>query len=144
MLVAVMALPVMLLAQRGDLWSAFLRKTDPNPSTPQNEALDDYFERVRDANTEFRNDIRGGWLSDRGAVYVALGDPSQIYDEYGYMYMTGDYSQPPGARAHLLIWEYDRFPARIVFYDPNDIGQWRLTRPSVSLFQSLLGRQLNR
>ncbi|HEV2643349.1 MAG TPA: hypothetical protein VGT98_11600 [Candidatus Elarobacter sp.] len=60
------------------------------------------------------------------------------------MYMTGDYAQPAGARAHLLIWEYNRFPARVVFYDPNDIGQWRLTRPSISLFQSLLGRQLNR
>jgi GWxTD domain-containing protein len=133
-------------AERGERWRAFLRKTDPNPSTPQNEALDDYFERIRDANADFRNDIRGGWLSDRGMVYVSLGSPSSVYDDYGYMYMTGDYSQPAGARAHLLVWEYNQLPipARIIFYDPNDIGQWRLTRSSVSLFQSLLGRQLNR
>lgn len=129
---------------RGSRWSAFLKATDPNPNTPQNEALDAYFSRIRDANAAFSTDIPRGWMSDRGMVYVTLGAPSNAYEDYGSMYM-GDIAvqgETP-TRVRILVWEYTQYQARIIFYDPNDIRQWRLTRPSMSVFQSLLARVIN-
>ncbi len=131
--------------ERGARWATFLRETDPNPSTPQNEALDDYFNRIRDANSLFVSDSPPGWLSDRGMVFVALGAPTNSYEDYGSMYM-GDIAVQGqlSTRVKILIWEYSQYQTRIIFYDPNDTRQWRLTRPSMSVFQSLLARTTNR
>lgn len=131
--------------ERGSRWAAFLKATDPNPNTPQNEALDAYFGRIRDANSMFMSDVPRGWMSDRGMVFVTLGAPSNSYEDYGSMYM-GDIAvqgEVP-ARVKILVWEYAQYQTRIIFYDPNDIRQWRLTRPSMSVFQSLLARMTNR
>ncbi len=130
---------------RAARWSEFLRATDPEPSTPQNEALDAYFSRIRDANSLFVSDQPRGWLSDRGMVFVTLGPPTNSYEDYGSMYM-GDIAvqgEVP-SRVRILVWEYQQYQARLIFYDPNDIRQWRLTRPSMSMFQSLLARMTNR
>lgn len=131
--------------ERGARWAAFLRATDPNPSTPQNEALDDYFGRIRDANSTFLSDSPQGWLSDRGMVFVTLGSPSNAYEDYGSMYM-GDFAVAGemATRVKILVWEFSQYQSQIVFYDPNDTGQWRLTRPSMAVFQSLLSRKMNR
>jgi GWxTD domain-containing protein len=130
---------------RGARWSEFLKATDPNPDTPQNEALDAYFGRIRDANSMFISDLPRGWMSDRGMVFVTLGAPSNSYEDYGSMYM-GDIAvqgEVP-TRVRILVWEYAQYQDRIIFYDPNDTHQWRLTRPSMSVFQSLLARITNR
>ena len=131
--------------ERGARWTAFLHSTDPNPSTPQNEALDDYFGRIRDANATFITDSPRGWLSDRGMVFVTLGPPSNSFEDYGSMYM-GDIGvvNQLSTRVRILVWEYSQYQTRIIFYDPNDTRQWRLTRPSMSVFQSLLARMTNR
>ena len=131
--------------ERGARWAEFLRATDPNPSTPQNEALDDYFGRVRDANAIFLSDTPQGWLSDRGMVFVTLGQPSNSYEDYGSMYM-GDFAVAGemATRVKILVWEFSQYQTQIIFYDPNDTGQWRLTRPSMAVFQSLLSRKMNR
>lgn len=129
-------------ADRGQLWSEFLRATDPNPSTPSNEALDDYFSRIREANQRFRADEGRGWLSDRGSVFVVLGEPAGMYDDYGYMYNAGDImTRAGGSRVKIEVWQYPDF-GQLVFYDPNDVGAWRLAPQSVSLFRSLLSRRL--
>lgn len=131
--------------ERGARWTAFLRATDPNPSTPQNEALDDYFGRIGDANAAFITDSPRGWLSDRGMVFVTLGAPTNSYEDYGSMYM-GDIGvvNQMSTRVRILVWEYSQYQTRIIFYDPNDTRQWRLTRPSMAVFQSLLARATNR
>jgi GWxTD domain-containing protein len=129
---------------RGARWTEFVRATDPNPSTPQNEALDAYFSRIRDANAMFTTDVPRGWQSDRGMVYVGLGRPANAYEDYAAMYM-GDYpvaGEVP-TRVRVLIWEYPEYQSRIIFYDPMETQQWRLTRPSAFLFQSLLARITN-
>ena len=131
--------------ERGARWQEFLRTTDPNPDTPQNEALDDYFGRIRDANSIFVTDSPRGWLSDRGEVFVTLGPPSNAYEDYGSMYM-GDIAVQGqlATRVRILVWEYSQYQSRIIFYDPNDTRQWRLTRPSMAVFQSLLARTMSR
>lgn len=129
---------------RSTAWAAFLRATDPDPSTSANEALDDYFIRIRDANEAFRGDARGGWLSDRGMVYVGLGQPTSASEQYGYLYMPGDVSTRSGARTRLLVWDYPDLHTRIVFYDQLDSGAWRLTQQSAAIFPSLLFRRPRR
>ena len=131
--------------ERGVLWRQFLRETDPNPNTPQNEALDDYFNRIREANSIFVSDFPPGWLSDRGMVFVALGTPSNAFEDYAAMYGGDIVAQGNlSNRVRVLVWDYSQYQTRIIFYDPNDTRQWRLTRPSMSVFQSLLARLTRR
>ena len=40
-------------AERSERWDAFWRATDPVPITPENEALESYFQRVQQANVRF-------------------------------------------------------------------------------------------
>lgn len=132
---ALRAVPV---AERGATWAAFLRETDPVPSTPQNEALDIYFDRIREANTLFRDDFPAGWTSDRGSVYVSLGAPDDVYEQQGYV----NSGIPGGATAvRVLVWNYRDLNARIVFRGEQGSGRWRLTSPSAALVRSLIGRR---
>lgn len=130
---------------RAQLWSDFLRRSDPNPETPNNEALDAYFARIREANTRFVTDEGRGWLSDRGTVYVVLGDPDAVSEDYAYMYNPGDITSRYGGaqRVHVQIWQYGTGDVgTIVFYDPSDAGLWRLAPQSASAFRSVLSRRL--
>ena len=52
--------------KRPDVWRAFWKATDPVPITPENEALDDYFKRVQQANIRYQDEGQPGWLTDRG------------------------------------------------------------------------------
>jgi hypothetical protein len=78
-------------------------------------------------------------------VFVSLGAPTNSYEDYGSMYM-GDIGvvNQLSTRVRILVWEYSQYQTRIIFYDPNDTRQWRLTRPSMAVFQSLLARMTNR
>lgn len=132
-------------ADRAALWSAFLRESDPNPETPNNEALDAYFARIREANARFRMDEGRGWLSDRGTVYVVLGDPDNVSEDYAYMYDVADISSRYGGgqRVKIQVWQYGQSGVgSLVFYDASDTGLWRLAPQSLSLFRSILFRRL--
>lgn len=131
-------------AERGALWSAFLKSTDSDPTTTRNEALDEYFGRIRDANVAFVNDVRGGWRSDRGRAFVGLGSPTNAYEDFGSGYIAGDPLVTSSSRVRYLIWDYPEFQSRLLFYDANDSGQWRFTRSSEILFQQLLERKMHK
>jgi len=128
-------------SERATTWAAFLKATDQSPETPQNEALQEYFARIREANTQFRGDAMQGWLSDRGAVYVTLGEPSATYEDEGY---TNDIFIGRNGRVRLLIWEYRDLQARLAFYEDMGGGAWRLTPASASTFRTLMARRLAR
>jgi GWxTD domain-containing protein len=125
-------------AQRAAAWRAFVQATDPDPQTPQNEALQDYFRRIRDANVLFRTDGTEGWLSDRGEVYVALGEPDDHYEREG---RWAGYSPTLTSRARFLIWEYRDLQASIIFYDETGSGQWRFVPSSENTFRTLVARR---
>lgn len=126
------------VAERGVAWAAFLRETDPVPSTPQNEALDTYFDRIREANSLFRSDFPAGWLSDRGSVYVSLGAPDDAYQQQGYV----NAGLPGMATAvRVLVWEYRDLSARVVFRGEQASGRWRITPQSAALVRTLIGRR---
>lgn len=120
-------------AGRGAAWGEFFRATDPTPSTPGNEALREYFARIAQANARYREEGGSGWLTDRGRVYVSVGDPDQLYEQGG----TADVN----ARGRAQIWEYRDDGVRLVFFDQSGFGRWRLSPQSEGDLQLLARRR---
>jgi GWxTD domain-containing protein len=108
-------------------WAALIRRTDPSPATPDNEALLEYARRLRVADRLYREPGLRGWQTDRGAVTAALGEPDLITDPQPADSVGG---------ARLVTWEYRRHRQFIVFGDAS--GAWRLTPASAADFRALL------
>ena len=117
--------------QRAAAWATFLRETDPVPSTPQHEGLSDYFGRIRVANERFREEGVPGWTTDRGMVFVSLGEPDQLYEQGGT-----DINQ----RGRAQVWEYRENRLQLIFVDQTGFGRWRLTTGSEADFQQAMRR----
>jgi GWxTD domain-containing protein len=124
------------LERRATVWADFLRATDPIPETPTNEDLQAYFGRISMANAQFRTDRNPGWLSDRGMVFVALGEPDQVFERNVNQSMS---TTQMSSSTRLQIWQYRQFNTQLVFYD--ETGHWRLTRPSETEFLGLASRR---
>lgn len=114
-------------AQRESEWKAFVRATDPDPTTAENEALHAYLRRVQEANTRYREEEIAGWATDRGMVYVALGEPDEIVEPAA--------GERPD-RGHTLTWVYQRQRLRLAFTDQTGFGHWRLTQRSAADFRA--------
>ena len=124
------------LEKRATVWAEFLRATDPIPETATNEEMQNYFGRIQQANAEFRADRNPGWLSDRGMVFVSLGEPDQILERNVNAQMS---TMQVGSNTRLQIWLYRKYSSQLVFYE--ETGRWRLTRPSEAEFLSLNARK---
>lgn len=125
------------LERRASVWAEFLRATDRTPETATNEEMQAYFGRINAANVEFRTDHNPGWLSDRGMVYVSLGEPDQILERN--VNQTFSTAQTM-ATTRVQIWQYQEFSSQLAFFEEGG-GRWKLTRPSESLFMSLNARK---
>jgi GWxTD domain-containing protein len=117
---------------RAQAWAAFFRETDPEPRTPEHEALRDYFTRVQFASERFTEEGTPGWLTDRGEVYVTLGDPDQVLEQ-------GDGAI--NTRGRTQLWVYGRHRLQLVFVDQTGFGRWRLTPGSQSDFNLVAMRE---
>ena len=124
------------LERRATVWAEFLRATDPVPETATNEEMQNYFARIQQANAEFRADRNPGWLSDRGMVFVSLGEPDQILERNVNAAMS---TTQIGSTTRLQVWQYRKYSSQLVFYE--ETGRWRLTRPSEAEFLSLNARK---
>ncbi len=127
--------------QRGTVWAAFLRSSDPAPATPEHEGLQTYFGRLQQAALRFRDDGGGrtGFLSDRAKVYVVLGEPDQLYEQN----TNGSISQSSiSQRGRLQYWDYGQYRLRLIFYDDTGTGRWRLTPISETEFSNVNARLL--
>ena len=78
-------------------WRQFWAGSDPDPATPVNEALVEYFELLRLANTRFQETGQPGWLTDRGMVLITLGQPERIEQRTGLT-----------APVRMIRWRYRR------------------------------------
>lgn len=117
---------------RGRLWREFWVRTDPIPETPENEALDQYFTRIAIANERFRDEGGSGWRTDRGEVYVTLGEPDQVLET------------PPGNDRRIIQWYFTNYRAVLTFEGQMGFSRMRLTPPSRSEFarvRALVGRE---
>jgi GWxTD domain-containing protein len=114
---------------------AFWKARDTDPSTPQNEAKDEHYRRIKYANENFGRGLSaGGWRSDRGRIYITLGEPKQIekYENLSNVYP-------------MLVWFYSGLATtslpssfNIVFFKPNDAGDYILYSPMKDGPQKLL------
>jgi GWxTD domain-containing protein len=116
-------------SERGNLWRAFYRETDPNPVTPENEALNSYFSRVAAANQRFRDESVSGWRTDRGEVFITLGEPDEIYT-----------STPTGGGGRVIRWTYIPDRLNLYFVDETGFGRYRLTPSGRAEYERALSR----
>ena len=58
------------------LWKA----RDPDPDTPYNAVLEEFYRRVDEANRRWSTRRRAGWETDRGKVFIVYGEPDETED----------------------------------------------------------------
>lgn len=102
--------------------SYFWKVRDPNPETPYNEYKQEYYRRLNYVKSHF-----GGTRSDRGRIYIILGEPAEINRYSGLSsvvdcelwtyYKEGRPGLPPGIR--------------LLFYKKEDYGNYRLFYPGM-------------
>ena len=115
---------------RPELWRKFWKSTDPNPATPENEALQDYFSRLHTANLRFKEGRDPGWLTDRGEVFVALGEADDVIDQ----------SSDLQGQRRLIRWSYTSERLVLDFVDESGFGRFRLTSSSRADFERVAAR----
>ncbi len=118
-------------AERPTVWREFWKATDPVELTPENEALDDYFHRVQRANVRFPDEGVPGWLTDRGEVYITLGDPDEVLDLANGMDRSG---------LRVIRWTYTALRLVLYFQDQSGFNHFKLTPTSRAEYQRALFR----
>jgi GWxTD domain-containing protein len=119
-------------ADRPRLWRSFFAASDPNKATPENEALDVYFGRLARANQLFRDEGTAGWRTDRGEVYIVLGEPDEVYDS------------SPLSQGRVIRWVYTDDRLVLTFVDETGFGRFRLTTGSRAEFDRAADRRRRR
>lgn len=103
-------------ARRPAVWAALL--------AGRGDLLIDYVDRVHEANERYRGEPVPGWETDRGGVYLRLGEPDQVYVE----------------DRMAEIWAYTRYFSRLVFVADPATGAWRLTARCRAELPAILAR----
>jgi len=114
--------------ERARLWRDFYVATDPNPGTPENEGLNQYFSRVNAANQRFKDEGIPGWRTDRGEVLITLGPPDESVES------------TPGTSSRIIRWTYLTHRLEIYFQDETGFGRLRLTPGSRAEYERILSR----
>ena len=114
---------------------AFWKQRDPTPGTPENEFRQEHFRRINHANHFFgRGTPKPGWRTDRGRIYIILGEPRDIQRYEG---KTMTYPS--------VVWFYQGktkigLPPgfNLVFFQESFIGEYRLYSPAQDGPQALM------
>jgi GWxTD domain-containing protein len=115
---------------RAAAWRRFWRNTDPNPATPENEAIDDYLRRVQIANERFRDEGVPGWMTERGEVLIALGEPNDVLDR----------RPDVQGRNRWIQWSYYELRLVLSFFDDSGFGRYRMDPRSRNEFMRVSNR----
>jgi len=107
---------------------AFWKKRDPNPNTPRNERMEEYYRRADYANKHFAHYIPG-WKTDMGMVYMMFGPPNDV-QRYPFEMGTKPYE----------IWRYYEINYDIIFTDETGFGDYRLLYPIWEAWQRYRNR----
>jgi len=114
---------------------AFWKQRDPTPGTPENEFKTEHYRRLAHANRYLGRDApRPGWRTDRGRIYIILGEPRDIQRFEG---MSAVYDAE--------VWFYQGLteiglPAgfNLVFFKDGGHGEFKLYSPVGDGPQALL------
>ena len=109
--------------EKQKLFLEFWKRRDPNPNTPRNERMEEYYTRVEYANRHFSR-YREGWRTDMGLVYILLGPPSNV-ERHPFESDTKPYE----------VWSYYDLNQAFVFVDENGFGDYRLVTPLSEVYR---------
>jgi GWxTD domain-containing protein len=99
---------------RQAFWETFWRRRDPNPETPENERMDEFYKRVRYADQHFG--VGGaGWKTDMGRIYIQNGQPDEVVRN------PFRFDGPPEE-----IWYYYHDRRTYYFVDRDGFGRYEL------------------
>ncbi len=114
---------------------AFWKYRDPTSGTPKNEFKEEHYRRINYADSHFGRGVpKLGWETDRGRIYIILGEPrgidhhtgeSEVYNTEVWFYQgLTQYGLPPGFN--------------LVFFQKGGVGDYVLYSPSADGPQALL------
>jgi len=121
--------------EREHFIEAFWKQRDPTPGTPENEFKEEHYRRIDYADHQFGRGIpKPGWQTDRGRIYIILGEPkgieryiggTQVYNTEVWFYQgLTQYGLPAGFN--------------LVFFQKDGVGEYVLYSPSTDGPQALL------
>lgn len=111
------------LEERQKRFLEFWTQHDPNPNTPRNEKMEEYYARVEYANRTFKHYV-DGWRTDMGMVYIIFGPPNNV-DRHPMEVDSKPYE----------VWSYYEINHRFTFIDNSGFGDYRLTTPIWEVWQ---------
>jgi GWxTD domain-containing protein len=116
----------------------FWQRRDATAGTPRNEAQEDFYVRIAEANRRFREGGAAeipGWRTDRGRIFIKYGPPDEVLSR----------PQTTNSRPYE-VWKYTRGRTlKYVFLDQTLFGNYVLIwtddrrEPSRPNWQELLG-----
>ncbi len=118
---------------------AFWKHRDPTPGTPRNEFREEHERRVKRANEVYgRGTPLPGWRTDRGRIYILLGEPRTVEQ---YDAVNGVYP--------VEIWSYlgDGTPGlptafNIIFFKRQGSGDYVLYSPTQDGPEALIAESM--
>lgn len=110
------------LAERKRRFLEYWAKRDPDPSTPRNELMEEYYQRVDYANKAFPTFVEG-WRTDRGMIYIRFGPPENV-ERHPFESGTRPYE----------VWYYYQQGREFIFVDETGFGDYRLRYPTTDLW----------
>ena len=117
------------LRARPALARVLRRDRSQQRSRPENEALNQYFSRIAQANQRFTDEGVPGWRTDRGEVFINLGPPDESIEN------------TPGTTANrILRWTYLNLRLELFFRDETGFGRLRLLPGSRADYERTLSR----
>lgn len=102
----------------------FWAHRDPTPGSERNEFRDEHLRRIEYANRHFgKEDASRGWRTDRGRIFITLGEPR----------LKTRFEGGVGETYPIEIWYFDGNPRlgeppqfRLLFFQPNGVGSYKL------------------
>ncbi len=104
-------------------FNEFWKKRDPNPSTPRNERMEEFYARVEYANKHFSHYL-DGWRTDMGMVFIIFGPPNNV-ERHPFEVDSKPYE----------IWSYYELNYSVLFLDETGFGDYKLQTPIWELWQ---------
>jgi GWxTD domain-containing protein len=140
------------ISAREEFIDEFWKVRDPDPGTDENEAKEEFEERVHYANmwfgtfnprrgleaeSEAEQGSRRGWNEDRGRIYIVLGPPDIIQflgPDTEQISFDGTRIRPGTEQWTIEQWIYDRFRIAVMFSKSSG-GAWRIDSYDSHLFE---------
>jgi len=122
----------------------FWARRDPTPNTPQNEFREEFEQKVKYADQNFRSGRTKGSMTDRGKVFILFGTPSKSSKTAKQQTAFEDENPTSAAQqeAARLTWVYEGEAAQkafgmprvdFTFVDQFNSGDFRLTNSRIDM-----------